>query len=64
MEKEDARKQSPEAQFERRKQVIRLFRKGEGVMRIVELTVISSSAVDDRSVRGRRFGCIEAESAR
>jgi hypothetical protein len=45
MEKEDARKQSPDAQFERRKQVIWLFRKGEWVMRLVELTGLSYPAV-------------------
>lgn len=36
MEKEDARKQSREVLQERRKQVIRLHRKGVGVMQIVE----------------------------
>jgi hypothetical protein len=38
MEKEDARKQSREVLQERRKQVIRLHRKGVGVMQIVEQT--------------------------
>jgi transposase len=45
MQKEDARKQSPEVQFERRKHVIRLHQKGEGVMRIVALTGLSYPAV-------------------
>ena len=41
MEKEDARKQSREVLQERRKQVIRLHRKGVGVMQIVEQTGLS-----------------------
>ena len=43
MEKEDARKQSREVLHERRKQVIRLHRKGVGVMQIVEQTGLSWS---------------------
>jgi len=38
MDKEDARNQTLEQLHERRKQVVRLHRKGYGVMRIVELT--------------------------
>jgi hypothetical protein len=38
MDKEDARRQTLEQLHERRKQVVRLHRKGQGVMRIVELT--------------------------
>ena len=45
MEKEDARSQSLDALFERRKQVIRLYKKGHKVMRIVELTGLSYPAV-------------------
>jgi len=45
MEKEDARKQSREVLHERRKQVIRLHRKGAGVMQIVEQTGLSWSGV-------------------
>ena len=46
MEKEDARKQSREVLHERRKQVIRLHRKGIGVMQIVELSGLSWYAVN------------------
>ncbi len=46
MEKEDARKQSREVLHERRKQVIRLHRKGVGVMKISEQTGLSWSAVN------------------
>ena len=46
MEKEDARKQSREVLHERRKQVIRLHRKGVGVMQIVEQTGLSWSGVN------------------
>ena len=46
MDKEDARTQSREVLHERRKQVIRLHRKGIGVMSIVEQTGLSWSAVN------------------
>ncbi|AOU98294.1 IS630 family transposase [Acidihalobacter yilgarnensis] len=46
MEKEDARKQSREVLHERRKQVIRLYRKGMPVMRIVEHSGLSWYAVN------------------
>ena len=46
MQKEDARKQSREVLHERRKQVIRMHRKGVGVIRIVELTGLSWTAVN------------------
>lgn len=46
MDKEDARKQSREVLHERRKQVIRLHRKGVGVMKIAEQTGLSWSAVN------------------
>lgn len=46
MEKEDARKQSREVLHERRKQVVRLHRKGVGVMQIVEQTGLSWSGVN------------------
>ena len=45
MEKEDARKQSREVLHERRKQVIRMHRKGMHVMQIVEHSGLSWSAV-------------------
>lgn len=45
MEKEDARYQKLEQLHERRKQVVRLHRKGYGVMAIVELTGLSYPAV-------------------
>jgi len=45
MNKEDARYQTLEQLHERRKQVVRLHRKGMGVMRIVELTGLSWPAV-------------------
>ena len=45
MEKEDARKQSREVLHERRKQVIRMHRKGMPVMQIVEHSGLSWSAV-------------------
>jgi transposase len=46
MEKEDARKQSREVLHERRKQVIRLHRKGMPVMQIVEHSGLSWCAVN------------------
>ena len=46
MEKEDARKQSREVLHERRKQVIRMHRKGMPVMRIVEHSGLSWYAVN------------------
>jgi transposase len=45
MDKEDARYQTLERLHERRKQVVRLHRKGHGVMRIVELTGLSYPTV-------------------
>ena len=45
MEKEDARKQSPVQLHERRKQVVRLHRKGYGVMQIVELSGLTYPTV-------------------
>lgn len=45
MDKEDARYQSLEQLHERRKQVVRLHRKGYGVMRIVELSGLSYPTV-------------------
>ena len=45
MEKGDARKQPREVLHERRKQVIRMHRKGMPVMRIVEHSGLSGSAV-------------------
>ena len=45
MDKEDARYQTLEQLHERRKQVVRLHRKGYGVMNIVELTGLSYPAV-------------------
>jgi transposase len=45
MDKEDARKQSRETLFERRKQVIRLYKKRIGVMAIREMTGLSYKAV-------------------
>lgn len=45
MKKEDARYQKLEQLHERRKQVVRLHRKGYGVMAIVELTGLSYPAV-------------------
>lgn len=46
MDKEDARTQPLAVLYERRKQVIRMHRKGIGVMKIVEQTGLSWSAVD------------------
>jgi transposase len=46
MDKEDARKQSREVLHERRKQVIRLYRRDIGVMQIVEQTGLSWSGVN------------------
>ena len=46
MEKDDARKQSREILHERRKQVIRMHRKGMPVMQIVERSGLSWSAVN------------------
>jgi transposase len=55
MDKEDARYQTLEQLHERRKQVVRLHRKGCGVMRIVELSGLSYPTVRgviDRYVQG------------
>ena len=49
MEKDDARKQTREVHHERRKQVIRLHRKGMPVMRIVEHSGLSWYAVNAAS---------------
>ena len=46
MQKEGARKQSREVLHERRKQVVRMHRKGVGVMQIVEQTGLSWTAVN------------------
>ena len=46
MEKEDARKQSREVLNERRKQVIRIHRKGVAVMGIMAQTGLSWMAVN------------------
>ena len=46
MEKDDARKQTREVHHERRKQVIRLHRKGMPVMQIVEHSGLSWYAVN------------------
>src|SRR4030066_2011415 len=46
MEKEDARKQSREVLHERRKQVIRMHRKGMAVMEIVAQTGLSGTEVN------------------
>ncbi len=54
MEKEDARKQSREVLRERRKQVIRLHRKGVGVMQIVEQTGLSWSGVKATLIKVHR----------
>jgi transposase len=45
MEKENARKQTLEQLHERRKQVVRLHKKGIGIMRIVDMTGLSYPAV-------------------
>ncbi len=45
MNKEDARYQKPEQWHERRKQVVRLHRKGYGVMAIAGMTRLSYPAV-------------------
>lgn len=45
MDKEDARFQTLEQLHERRKQVVRMHRKGMGVMRIVELSGLSYPTV-------------------
>lgn len=45
MDKEDARYQTMEQLHERRKQVVRLHRKGYGVMRVVELSGLSYPTV-------------------
>ena len=45
MDKEDARKQTLEQLYERRKQVVRLHKRGMGVMQIVTMTGLSYPAV-------------------
>jgi transposase len=56
MEHDDGRKQSLEALHERRKQVIRLYRKGYKVMTIVELTGLSWPTVRSAIDRYEAFG--------
>lgn len=56
MEKEDARKQSREVLHERRKQVIRMHRKGMPVMQIVEHSGLSWSAVNAAITRYSKAG--------
>ena len=70
MQKEDARKQSREVLHERRKQVVRMHSKRVGVMRIVEQTGLSWTAVNTAlslhraggagvlkpGIRGKKFG--------
>jgi hypothetical protein len=51
MNKEDVRFQALEHLHERRKQVVRLHRKGIGVMRIVELSGLSNPAARGVIVR-------------
>lgn len=46
MDKEDARKQIREVLYERRKQVVRMHRKGVGIMKIVGQTGLSWSVVN------------------
>lgn len=46
MQKEDVRKQSREVLHERRKQVVRMHRKGVPVMKIVEQTGLSWTGVN------------------
>ena len=50
MEKDDARYSMLEQLHERRKQVVRLHRKGYGVMQIVELSGLSYPALIDELV--------------
>ena len=45
MDKEDARKQTLEQLYERRKQVVRLHKRGMGVMQIVAMTGLSYPTV-------------------
>jgi len=56
MDKEDARFQTLEQLHERRKQVVRLHRKGMGVMRMVELSGLSYPTVRGIVARYRRDG--------
>lgn len=65
MDKEDVRKQPCEVPQERRKQVVRMHRKGVGVMRIVEQTGLSWSAVNVAAgaLPFRRCGGVKARCA-
>jgi hypothetical protein len=47
MQKEDARKQSREVLHELRKQVVRMRRRGMGVLQIVEQTGLNCTGVRD-----------------
>jgi Winged helix-turn helix len=65
MDKEDARKQTLGEPHERRKQVIRLNKKGHKVMRIVALTGLSWPTVRTAiNLRGRWRGDADAKGAR
>ena len=63
MEKEDARKQSREVLHERRKQVIRMHRKGMPVMQIVEHSGLSWSAVSAAITAYSRAGAAALKPA-
>jgi hypothetical protein len=51
MQKEDVCKQSREVLHERRRQIIRMYRKGAGVVEIVEQTGWSWTAVNIKVAR-------------
>lgn len=63
MEREDARKQSREVLHERRKQVIRMHRKGVPVMQIVEHSGLSWSAVNAAITRYLTVGAGQLKPA-
>lgn len=56
MEKENARKQTLEQLHERRKQVVRLHKKGIKIMQIVEMTGLSYPPVPDGHPNSPAYG--------
>jgi transposase len=64
MEKDDARYSTLEQLHERRKQVVRLHRKGYGVMQIVELSGLSYATVRSAIDRYEEGGLAASSRAR
>ena len=64
MEKDDARYSTLEQLHERRKQVVRLHRKGYGVMQIVELCGLSYPTVRAALIAMKKAALLPSDQAR